>query len=78
MQVSDWLGKVFGDESIPCYEVNPRTTQILQQLKIRNEKQDEFSLLQTQDYLQKADEYAAESRSSTEAYHTYTCFICES
>lgn len=60
-QVQAWLEKVFGGESIPQYEINSRTTTILYELMIRNERNEQNTNLIIDDLQQKTDEYAAET-----------------
>uniref|UniRef100_A0A8D0IUX1 HAUS augmin like complex subunit 1 n=1 Tax=Sus scrofa TaxID=9823 RepID=A0A8D0IUX1_PIG len=59
-QVAAWLKKIFGDHSIPQYEVNPRTTEILHHLAECNRVRDRDVCLVIEDLKQKAREYESE------------------
>uniref|UniRef100_A0A8D1LJX6 HAUS augmin like complex subunit 1 n=1 Tax=Sus scrofa TaxID=9823 RepID=A0A8D1LJX6_PIG len=59
-QVAAWLKKIFGDHSIPQYEVNPRTTEILHHLAECNSVRDRDVCLVIEDLKQKAREYESE------------------
>ena len=58
--MEEWLGKVYGEEQVPAYEINQRTISILYDLMKKNEQQDKWTSLMIQDLEQKTDEYAAE------------------
>ena len=59
-QVDAWLQKVFAGQSLPAYEVNNETLDLLMQLKHANERQEKFNQLIMQDFQLKADEYRVE------------------
>ncbi|KAM6148886.1 HAUS augmin-like complex subunit 1 [Erethizon dorsatum] len=61
-QVAEWLKKIFGDQPIPQYEVNPRTTEILYHLGERNRVRDRDVCLVIEDLKQKANEYESEAK----------------
>ncbi|ELW61743.1 HAUS augmin-like complex subunit 1 [Tupaia chinensis] len=61
-QVAAWLKKIFGDQPIPQYEVNPRTTEILHHLSERNREWDRDICLVIEDLKQKAREYESEAK----------------
>uniref|UniRef100_A0A8C6ZYQ1 HAUS augmin like complex subunit 1 n=1 Tax=Neovison vison TaxID=452646 RepID=A0A8C6ZYQ1_NEOVI len=61
-QVAAWLKKIFGDHSIPQYEVNARTTEILHHLSERNRVRDRDVSLVIEDLKQKASEYESEAK----------------
>ena len=60
VKVAAWLKKIFGDHSIPQYEVNPRTTEILHHLAECNRVRDRDVCLVIEDLKQKAREYESE------------------
>ena len=60
MQVDAWLQKVFAGQSVPAYEVNEQTLDLLTELKQANERQDKYSQLMVNDMQVKADEYQVE------------------
>lgn len=62
VQIAAWLKKIFGDNPIPQYEVNPRTTEILHHLSERNRVRDRDVQLVIQDLKQKASEYESEAK----------------
>jgi len=51
---------VFAGQSVPAYEVNNETLDLLMQLKQANERQEKFNQLIMQDFQLKADEYRVE------------------
>lgn len=55
-----WLEKVFGDSSVPQYEVNDWTLGVLHQLMGRNEHLNTCSVVVREDLYQKAKEYKTE------------------
>ena len=60
--MSLWLDKLYGGESVPQYEINTRTVDILYDLMRANQRQDErAAALVADDLMIKADEYSAES-----------------
>ncbi|KAM8949516.1 HAUS augmin-like complex subunit 1 [Lycaon pictus] len=61
-QVAAWLKKIFGDHSIPQYEVNARTTEILHHLSELNRVRDRDVYLVIEDLKQKASEYESEAK----------------
>ena len=61
-QVRGWLQKVFGDSTVPQYEINHRTVAVLYELMLRCEERDREKQLQTDDLNQKAEEYHAEGK----------------
>ncbi|ELW69391.1 HAUS augmin-like complex subunit 1 [Tupaia chinensis] len=70
-QVAAWLKKIFGDQPIPQYEVNPRTTEILHHLSERNRERDRDVCLVIEDLKQKASEYESEVNDLTsDLFHT--------
>ncbi|RXM30197.1 HAUS augmin-like complex subunit 1, partial [Acipenser ruthenus] len=58
--VTQWLSNIFGDQPIPHYEVNTRTTEILYQLAECSEARCRDVVLLTEDLKQKAAEYGTE------------------
>ncbi|KAK6494345.1 HAUS augmin-like complex subunit 1, partial [Huso huso] len=58
--VTQWLSNIFGDQPIPRYEVNTRTTEILYQLAECSEARCRDVVLLTEDLEQKAAEYGTE------------------
>ncbi|NXF41922.1 HAUS1 protein, partial [Nyctibius bracteatus] len=60
-QVTLWLEKIFGDQPIPEYEVNPRTVDILYELVEYNEARDREVSLMIEDMKQAAAEYEAKA-----------------
>ncbi|EHB10045.1 HAUS augmin-like complex subunit 1, partial [Heterocephalus glaber] len=60
--VAEWLKKIFGDDPIPQYEMNPRTTEILYHLAERNRARDRDACLVIEDLKQKANEYESEAK----------------
>ncbi|XP_078265410.1 HAUS augmin-like complex subunit 1 [Rhinoraja longicauda] len=60
-KISMWLSKMFGDQQIPSYEVNPRTTDILCRLMEWNETRDHDVELLIEDLKQKAEEYKSDT-----------------
>ncbi|XP_030743117.2 HAUS augmin-like complex subunit 1 [Echinops telfairi] len=61
-QVAAWLKTVFGDQPVPPYEVNPRTTEVLAHLSERNKARDRDVALVIEDLKQKASEYESEAK----------------
>jgi len=59
-EVDAWLQKVFAEQSVPAYEVNQQTLDLLSQLQQANERQDKCNELIVHDMQLKADEYRAE------------------
>ncbi|XP_001520862.3 HAUS augmin-like complex subunit 1 [Ornithorhynchus anatinus] len=59
-KIASWLKKVFGDQPIPQYEVNPRTTEILCYLAECNQARDRDVSLVIEDLKQKAAEYESQ------------------
>jgi len=51
---------VFAGQSVPAYEVNEQTLDLLTELKQANERQDKYSQLMVNDMQVKADEYQVE------------------
>jgi len=51
---------VFAGESVPAYEVNEQTLDLLTELKRANERQDNYYQLMVNDTQLKADEYHLE------------------
>ena len=62
LQIQSWLDKLFGGETVSQYEINPRTTEILWELKCKNEFQDRSKAIIIEDLQQKIDEYNAEGK----------------
>ncbi|XP_058881185.1 HAUS augmin-like complex subunit 1 isoform X2 [Acipenser ruthenus] len=60
IKVTQWLSNIFGDQPIPHYEVNTRTTEILYQLAECSEARCRDVVLLTEDLEQKAAEYGTE------------------
>lgn len=60
IKVTQWLSNIFGDQPIPHYEVNTRTTEILYQLAECSEARCRDVVLLTEDLKQKAAEYGTE------------------
>ncbi|XP_072461327.1 HAUS augmin-like complex subunit 1 isoform X1 [Notamacropus eugenii] len=61
-KIASWLKKIFGDQPIPKYEVNPRTTDILYHLSECNRARDRDVSLVIEDLKQKAREYKSEAK----------------
>lgn len=61
-QVSKWLSAVFGDQTIPEYEVNTRTVDILYQLAEASEVRCNETSLLIEDQKQKTSEYQADGK----------------
>ncbi|XP_036598202.1 HAUS augmin-like complex subunit 1 [Trichosurus vulpecula] len=61
-EIASWLKKIFGDQPIPKYEVNPRTTDILHHLSQCNRARDRDASLVIEDLKQKAREYESEAK----------------
>ncbi|XP_020841421.1 HAUS augmin-like complex subunit 1 isoform X2 [Phascolarctos cinereus] len=61
-KIALWLKKIFGDQPIPKYEVNPRTTDILYHLSECNKARDRDVSLVIEDLKQKAREYESEAK----------------
>ncbi|XP_056680362.1 HAUS augmin-like complex subunit 1 isoform X6 [Monodelphis domestica] len=61
-KIASWLKKIFGDQPIPKYEMNPRTTDILYHLSECNRVRDRDTSLVIEDLKQKAREYESEAR----------------
>lgn len=55
-----WLQKTFGDQSIPSYEADARTVDILYQLAVCNESRNSDISLLIDDMKQKTEEYESE------------------
>jgi len=64
---------VFAGQSVPAYEVNQQTLDLLTQLKQANERQDKYNELIVQDMQLKADEYKVEGILMCIKY-SYKCF----
>lgn len=60
-EVRDWLEKIYCNETIPQYEINERTLEILMKLKQRNEERDGEAQIVIKDYQEKTEEYHAEA-----------------
>ena len=60
LQVDAWLQKVFAGQSLPAYEVNDQTVDLLSQLKQAYERQENYNQLIVHDMQLKADEYRVE------------------
>ncbi|XP_027724534.1 HAUS augmin-like complex subunit 1 isoform X2 [Vombatus ursinus] len=61
-KIALWLKKIFGDQPIPKYEVNQRTTDILYHLSECNKARDRDVSLVIEDLKQKAREYESEAK----------------
>ncbi|XP_051825638.1 HAUS augmin-like complex subunit 1 isoform X3 [Antechinus flavipes] len=61
-KIALWLKKIFGDQPIPKYEVNPRTTDILYHLSECNKTRDRDVSLVIEDLKQKARDYESEAK----------------
>uniref|UniRef100_H3C1L4 HAUS augmin-like complex, subunit 1 n=1 Tax=Tetraodon nigroviridis TaxID=99883 RepID=H3C1L4_TETNG len=59
-KVNSWLSSVFGDQPVPCYEVNTRTVELLYQLAQWSEARCSDTALLAEDLRQKASEYEAD------------------
>uniref|UniRef100_A0A3B1JBK8 HAUS augmin-like complex, subunit 1 n=1 Tax=Astyanax mexicanus TaxID=7994 RepID=A0A3B1JBK8_ASTMX len=59
-RVNRWLGSVFGDQTVPDFEVNTRTMDLLDQLVQLSEARCEEVKLLTDDHKQKASEYQSD------------------
>ncbi|KAK2550291.1 HAUS augmin-like complex subunit 1 [Acropora cervicornis] len=60
-KVFSWLQQVFGEDSIPQFEINNFTLGILEKLANINQEQNKHGEIITKDYIQKCSEYAAEA-----------------
>ncbi|XP_068741555.1 HAUS augmin-like complex subunit 1 [Montipora capricornis] len=60
-KVFSWLQQVFGEDSIPQFEINNFTLSILENLASRNQEQNKHATIITKDHIQKSTEYAAEA-----------------
>lgn len=60
-EIDAWLQKVFAGDSVPAYEVNEQTLDLLSELKQSSERQENYNQLIIQDLQLKADEYHAEA-----------------
>ena len=60
LQIDAWLQKVFAGDSMPAYEVNEQTLDLLSELKHCSERQENYNQLIIHDMRLKADEYRAE------------------
>ncbi|KAK7925938.1 hypothetical protein WMY93_008248 [Mugilogobius chulae] len=60
-QVNSWLNSVFGEQSVPKFEVNARTVEILYKLSQASEGRCRDTELLIEDLNQKASEYQADS-----------------
>ncbi|XP_072167164.1 HAUS augmin-like complex subunit 1 [Diadema setosum] len=60
-EVRGWLQRVFGDLTIPQYEINQRTVTVLYDLMLRSEERDRDRQLLIDDLNQKTEEYHAEA-----------------
>lgn len=60
-QVQIWLEKVFGDKSVPAYELNQYTLPVLYAVMKRNTEREKQTQLLVEEYRQKAEEYGVES-----------------
>lgn len=59
-QVNSWLNSVFGDQKVPCFEVNTRTVDILYHIAESSEARCRDTTLLIEDLKQKTSEYEAE------------------
>ncbi|XP_067886099.1 HAUS augmin-like complex subunit 1 isoform X2 [Heterodontus francisci] len=60
-KVSMWLAKIFGDQQIPFYEVNPWTMDVLYRLMEQNETRDRDVTQLIEDLKQKTMEYKSDA-----------------
>ncbi|KAL4228090.1 HAUS augmin-like complex subunit 1 [Mactra antiquata] len=60
-EIQVWLEKLFGDQSVPAYELNQFTVGFLHDVMLRNERKEKECSLLIEDLRQKAEEYNAES-----------------
>ncbi|XP_041047428.1 HAUS augmin-like complex subunit 1 isoform X1 [Carcharodon carcharias] len=60
-KVSMWLSKIFGDQQIPFYEVNPWSMDVLYRLMERNETRDRDTMQLIEDVKQKTVEYKSDA-----------------
>ncbi|XP_067839114.1 HAUS augmin-like complex subunit 1 [Heptranchias perlo] len=60
-KVSMWLSKIFGDQQIPFYEVNPWTMDVLCRLMERNETRNHDVIQLIEDLKQKTVEYKSDA-----------------
>lgn len=58
-----WLETVFGDESVPAFEINSKTIQTLSSLVDINTQRDCDAKLLMEDLEQKRNEYSSEGES---------------
>ncbi|XP_075887788.1 HAUS augmin-like complex subunit 1 [Nelusetta ayraudi] len=59
-KVNSWLNSVFGDQKVPCFEVNTRTVDILYHIAESSEARCRDTTLLIEDIKQKTSEYEAE------------------
>ncbi|XP_038649313.1 HAUS augmin-like complex subunit 1 isoform X2 [Scyliorhinus canicula] len=60
-KVSRWLAKIFGDQQVPFYEVNPWTMDVLFRLMEQNETRDRDAMQLIEDVEQKTVEYKSDA-----------------
>ncbi|XP_048451104.1 HAUS augmin-like complex subunit 1 isoform X1 [Rhincodon typus] len=60
-KVSTWLSKIFEDQQVPFYEVNPWTMDVLCRLMERNEMRDSDVMQLIEDVKQKSVEYKSDA-----------------
>uniref|UniRef100_UPI00398E3701 HAUS augmin-like complex subunit 1 n=1 Tax=Pristiophorus japonicus TaxID=55135 RepID=UPI00398E3701 len=60
-KVSTWLSKMFGDQQIPLYEVNPWTMEVLSRLMEQNETRDRDTIRLIEDLKEKTEEYKSDA-----------------
>lgn len=61
-KVNSWLSSVFGDQSVPHFEVNTRTVELLYQLAQSSEARCSDTALLIEDLKQKASEYESDGK----------------
>ena len=72
---------MFGEDSIPQFEINNFTLSVLENLASRNQEQNKHATIITKDHIQKSTEYAAEGRAKklfllyTVCMYFVFCFI---
>lgn len=75
-QVNSWLNSVFGDQKVPCFEVNARTVDILYHIAESSEARCRDTTLLIEDIKQKTSEYEAEGEGKSRVHYKGLLLIC--
>ncbi|XP_054586840.1 HAUS augmin-like complex subunit 1 isoform X2 [Nothobranchius furzeri] len=78
LEVNCWLSAVFGDRSVPQFEVNTRTVDVLYQLAQSSEARCSDTALLIEDFKQKASEYQADASHLQDVLHQGVGLSCGS